>query len=109
VVEDIVVSVGGNNANQNNAVATTQNVEIDITSSGYSPNYFKVKKGSLVTITLKSQNAFSCASAFRIPSLGISKNLQPNDTQVITFTPTEVGQIPFSCSMGMYRGVIEVI
>ena len=27
---------------------------------------------------------------------------------VITFTPTKAGPIPFSCSMGMYRGVINV-
>ena len=110
VIEDILVVPGGSNSNiQNNNVRITQNVEITITSGGYSPNYIKVKKGSPVTITLKSQNAYSCASAFRIPSLGISRNLQPNETQTITFTPTQVGQISFTCSMGMYRGVIEVI
>lgn len=88
---------------------TTQNVEIDISSSGYSPNYIRVKAGLPVNLTLKSKAAFSCASAFRIPSLGISKNLAPNDTQLISFTPTKVGKIPFTCSMGMYRGVFEVI
>lgn len=87
----------------------TQNVEIDITSSGYSPNYIRVKNNVQVNLTLKSKAAFSCASAFRIPSLGIAKNLAPNDTQLISFTPTKVGVIPFSCSMGMYRGTIEVI
>jgi len=109
VVEDISIAIERGNKIQNNNVAITQNVQITITSSGYSPNYFKVKKGSLVTIKLVSRDAYSCASAFRIPSLGISKNLQPNETQIITFTPTQVGQIPFSCSMGMYGGVIEVI
>ncbi len=91
------------------SVPVTQNVEIDITSSGYSPNYIRVKNNTQVNLTLKSKAAFSCASAFRIPSLGIAKNLAPNDTQLISFTPTKVGKIPFSCSMGMYRGVIEVI
>lgn len=109
VTEDVLIAFGGSNTTQNNNVATTQNVEIIITSRGYSPNYIKVKKGSLVTITLKSQDAYSCASAFRIPSLGIARNLQPNETQTITFTPEQTGQIPFSCSMGMFRGVIEVI
>lgn len=87
----------------------TQNPEIDITSRGYTPNYIRVKKGETVNLTLKSRDAFSCASAFRIPSLGIAKNLAPNDTQLISFVPTQSGQIQFSCSMGMYRGVIEVI
>lgn len=108
VTEDVLIAFGGN-IDQKNNVATTQNVEIVITSRGYSPDYFKIKKGSPVTIKLKSQDAYSCASAFRIPSLGISRNLQPNETQTITFTPGEAGRIPFSCSMGMYRGVIDVI
>lgn len=90
-------------------VSITQNTEIDITSNGYSPNYIRVKKGETVNLTLKTKNAFSCASAFRIPSLNIAKNLAPNDTQLISFIPTQSGQIPFSCSMGMYRGVIDVI
>ncbi|MEO6508694.1 MAG: sulfite exporter TauE/SafE family protein [Patescibacteria group bacterium] len=87
----------------------TNNVQIVVTSTGYSPNYFQVKQGELVTLKLTSKDAFSCASAFRIPSLGISRNLQPNETQTITFTPQQTGSIPFTCSMGMYTGVIEVI
>jgi sulfite exporter TauE/SafE len=97
------------NEQMNNQAPISQSAEIVITSSGYSPNYIRVKKGSPVTLKLISKNAYSCASAFRIPSLGISKNLQPNETQVITFTPQEAGSIPFTCSMGMYRGVIEVL
>lgn len=99
---------GGSNSTQN-TVQTNQNTQIDISSRGYTPNYITVKSGQPVTLTLKSKDAFSCASAFRIPSLGIVKNLQPNDTQTISFTPTQPGKIQFNCSMGMYRGVIEVI
>ncbi len=102
------IEIGGNGGSNQNT-QTSQNVQIDITSAGYSPSYFKVKKGEMVNLTLKSKDAFSCALAFRIPSLGISKNLAPNDTQLISFTPTQTGTIPFTCSMGMYRGIIEVI
>ncbi len=90
-------------------VSVTQNPVIEITAYGYSPNYIKVKKGEQVNLTLIAKDAFSCASAFRIPLLGISKNLQPNDKQLISFVPTQAGSIQFNCSMGMYRGVIEVI
>lgn len=90
-------------------VATNQEPEINITASGYSPNYFKVKKDLPVTIRLTNTGTYSCASAFRIPSLGISENVGPNQSQTFTFTPRETGQIQFSCVMGMYRGVIEVI
>jgi len=96
-------------SNVQNEAAITQNPEIIITSSGYSPSYIKVKKGVPVNITLTSRNAYSCALAFRIPSLGIIKNLGPNDTQLVTFTPTQEGKIQFNCSMGMYTGIIEVL
>lgn len=110
VAQDTLIAIGGkNNTVSRDDVKITQNAKIVITSSGYSPNYIKVKKGSPVTIELTSKDAYSCALAFRIPSLGISKNLQANETQLITFTPERAGKIQFSCSMGMYAGTIEVI
>jgi sulfite exporter TauE/SafE len=90
-------------------VPTSQSVEIVVSAGGYSPNYIKVKKGSPVTVKLIGKDAFSCASAFRIPSLNISKNLQANETYTFNFTPEKIGKIRFACSMGMYTGVIEVI
>lgn len=106
----IIIDLGGAGGDAvSDKPGSTQNPEIDITSYGYVPNYIRVKKGEPVTLTLRSKDAFSCASAFRIPSLGIKKNLAANDVQTVTFTPTKEGKIPFSCSMGMYRGVIEVI
>ncbi|MDP2638132.1 MAG: sulfite exporter TauE/SafE family protein [Candidatus Levybacteria bacterium] len=109
MTEDVLIAFGGKSNINGNDAQVTQNAEIVITSSGYSPNYIKVKNGLPVNITLKSVNAYSCALAFRIPSLGIVRNLGPNEVQVITFTPERTGRIPFSCSMGMYAGVIEVI
>ncbi len=103
----IVWDTGGNS--QQTELDVKQDYEIQIVSNGYSPNYIKVKKGQPVKLTLVSNNIYSCSLAFRIPSLGISKNLKPTDSQVIEFTPTEAGIIPFSCSMGMYRGTIEVV
>lgn len=98
------------NSNLNMSVAINQNPQITITTSGYYPNLIRVKKGLPVTITLIGKDAYSCASAFRIPSLGIGVNLKSaNDIQKITFTPTKTGEIPFTCSMGMYTGVIEVL
>jgi plastocyanin domain-containing protein len=104
-----LLTVNSPTVSQNNSIAINQNPEIDITSSGYSPTYLRVKKGEQVILTVKNIDSYTCASAFRIPSLHIVKNLQPNDTQLITFTPTKPGKISFTCSMGMYSGVIEVI
>lgn len=108
IAENFPVSISTDSDSQANG-ETNQNPTILVTSNGYSPNYIRVKKGEAVNLKLKGVDAYSCASAFRIPSLGIAKNLQANETQTITFTPEKTGRIPFSCSMGMYRGVIEVI
>lgn len=89
-------------------IQVNQNPTIIITSGGYSPNYLKVNAGQPVNLNLQSKGAYSCALAFRIPSLGVSQNLQPNDQKIITFTPPK-GKTSFSCSMGMYTGVIEAI
>ena len=109
-----IFAVQDKNVSQSNAdlppvVNGFQQIEIAITANGYSPQTIKVKQGVPVRLTLQSKDAYSCASAFRIPSLGISKNLQANEKQIITFTPKEIGNIAFSCSMGMYSGVIEVL
>lgn len=71
--------------------------------AGYSPNLLTVKRGVPVKWVITSQTQFSCASQLIVPSLGISKNLRKGEN-VIRFTPTSIGEIPFSCSMGMYRG-----
>lgn len=94
---------------QGEEIPITQTPEIYVTTRGYQPNYVKVSKGAAVNVTLVNKTAFGCASAFRAPSLGISKNLGPNETFRFSFTPQTEGKIQYSCAMGMYWGVIEVI
>lgn len=84
--------------------------EIRMTQSafGYSPKLLTVKKGVKVRWIINSTSQFSCASSIVVPSLGISKSLEVGEN-IIEFTPTETGEVPFSCSMGMYRGKFVVI
>lgn len=82
---------------------------ITIENSGYSPKEFTVKAGSQVKVTLVNKDGYSCAQAFTIPSLRLQKVVAPNTTETITFTaPKQKGQLAFMCSMGMYRGVINI-
>lgn len=102
-------SLGQKTSSNNKNTNVAQMHEIYVYPNGYSPNHIQVKQNAPVSITLVGKDAYSCASAFRIPSLGISKNLGPNEKYTFTFTPTQKGQIIFTCSMGMYSGVIEVL
>ncbi len=86
-----------------------QEMSLAITSSGYSPARLTAKQGIPIKLHLQSNNAYSCASAFRIPSLGIVVNMQPSETKTVEIPAQSAGQIAFTCSMGMYKGVITVI
>lgn len=74
---------------------------------GYHPQTVTVERGRPVRIIMTSTNPYSCASSFVIPKMKVQKNLQSGEN-VIEFTPTETGTLPFSCSMGMYSGSIVV-
>ena len=92
------------------AQAASNNVNINIEASGYNPSAITVKAGLPVTINLKNTTGSGCVQAFTIPSLGIQKIIPVGSSDTITFNaPKTPGQLPFMCSMGMYRGVINVI
>lgn len=90
------------------AAAGVQEVRMTQSGSGYSPNQFTVEKGKKVRWIITSTNQFSCASSIVMPKYKINKYLQEGEN-IIEFVPTEVGEIPFSCSMGMYRGKFIVV
>ncbi|HEX7586567.1 MAG TPA: sulfite exporter TauE/SafE family protein [Patescibacteria group bacterium] len=85
-----------------------QTVNMTESSSGYSPNKFTIKKGVPVKWIIDAQAPYSCASSLVVSSLNIRKTLKAGQN-VIEFTPTETGKIPFSCAMGMYTGVFNVV
>ncbi len=90
-------------AGTSSSSADVQEVKMTQAGSGYSPSTLTVEKGKKVKWIITSTNQFSCASSIVMPKYGISKNLVKGEN-IIEFTPTETGEIPFSCSMGMYRG-----
>jgi heme/copper-type cytochrome/quinol oxidase subunit 2 len=96
--ETLVETVGG-----------AQQVLIQINPHGYAPNKIKVRAGIPVALTLKTEDTYSCASSFVLRAFNIEMQLAPTDSQTVTFIPTQKGKFPFTCSMGMYSGVLEVI
>jgi uncharacterized protein len=88
---------------------TYQEATINVGNGGYEPNHLQVKAGTPIHLKLVTNNTRSCARAFTIPSLNVQQVLQPTDEQVVNLPPQPPGEIPFSCSMGMYTGVIEVV
>lgn len=85
-----------------------QVIRITQKGNGYFPEQVSVKRGQKVRLIVDSQESYSCAASLLIPKEGIRKTLKRGEN-VFEFTPEESGDIPFSCSMGMYRGVIHVV
>lgn len=81
-----------------------QEVTINISDDGYTPDEIRIKKGVPVNVTLKTSNTLGCARAFVVPSLNIQKTLPKTGQDTFSFTPEKTGTIRFSCSMGMYNG-----
>ena len=86
----------------------TQVIKMTQAASGYSPNRFTITAGVPVRWEINSTNSFTCASSLIVPALNVAKTLKPG-LNVLEFTPSSPGAIPFSCSMGMYRGQITVV
>lgn len=82
-----------------------QKIEIKISdSNGYSPSLIRLKNGVPVEITLTNDGARGCIRSFVIPDLNKKAIVPTSGSTTITFTPTKVGKINFTCSMGMYNG-----
>ncbi len=104
-------NIGGEaKAELSTPISTSDEVTIQVQPSGYSPNTIFVKAGSTVTLHIENDDAYTCAQAFTIPKLGIQEIVAPGQQRTIEFTaPSKAGNIVFSCSMGMYKGIITVI
>lgn len=85
----------------------TQVVSMKITSRGYTPNRFTIKQGVPVRWEINGIDVYGCQSVLMLPSYGITKFIDKGKN-VIEFMPKEAGILPFSCSMGMFRGAFTV-
>ncbi|MEK7161454.1 MAG: sulfite exporter TauE/SafE family protein [Patescibacteria group bacterium] len=101
------VAYCGNASGQ--SLVLTNEVTITIGTYGYTPKNIIVARNSDVKIKLVNNDGSGCAQAFTIPSLGLQKVVPVGSTAELSFhSPDKQTQIAFMCSMGMYRGVINV-
>lgn len=86
-----------------------QIVKIKATNSGYNADAKKIKLDVPVKLIIETQNLIGCVSTFTIPSLNLHVPLPITGTKTVEFTPNKIGQLTFSCGMGMYTGSFEVV
>jgi sulfite exporter TauE/SafE/copper chaperone CopZ len=85
-----------------------QEVTTGLSSGSYEP--IVVQKGIPVKWTIQAEDGDinGCNNSIIIQKYGIQKTLEVGDN-VIEFTPTDSGTVPFSCWMGMIRSKITVV
>ncbi len=109
-------SLGSSSVEAANTNATAPNVVMDgntqvvkmAIEGDYYPAHFTIRAGKPVRWEVDATNASGCTSVLTSRKLGIRKFLDPG-INTIEFTPTETGEVPFSCSMGMVRGSFTVL
>ena len=75
---------------------------------GYDPDVIVVKKGKPVRLNFLRQESSMCSEMVIFDKIQKSAKLPEGETVAIEFTPTQNGEIPFQCQMGMLRGKVIV-
>lgn len=87
-----------------------QILKMSASSSGYSPNHFKVRSGVPVRWEISDIGTNGCTSAVIAKGLFNGQiKLTHGEISIKEFTPILPGIYKFSCWMGMVTGTIEVI
>lgn len=89
-------------------VGDTQEVYVEVTPFGYQDVVLQVGIPAKVVFKAGDRSLTSCNEAIIIPEYDIQAGLAPGET-VVTFTPENVGEFPYSCWMGMIGNTIYVV
>ena len=93
-----------NTSSATNAVISNNEQIVQMTVDwNFSPTEFKVVKNIPVRWEINGINISGCSNEIVIPKLNIRQKIQKG-LNVINFTPTQEGILPFSCWMGMLNG-----
>lgn len=95
------------------AITATVQGDVQVVTSGLTSGSYDpiiVQKGIPVKWTIQAEpgDINGCNNSIIIQKYNIQKQLTEGDN-VIEFTPTESGTVPFSCWMGMVRSKITVV
>ncbi|CAH2212218.1 urease accessory protein UreH domain-containing protein [Tepidibacter aestuarii] len=85
-----------------------QVIEMNVNSSGYSPNILVVQKDIPVTWVINGEEVTYCNNSIIIK--GTDSKIEVKEGKSgLKFTPNETGEIEFTCWMGMLGGKIVVV
>jgi len=80
-----------------------QEIRMEVNRNGWAPDTFTLVKDVPVGWIINGKEITSCNKGIQVPKYGLNFEVEPGE-QVIEFTPTESGVVPWSCWMGMIPG-----
>ena len=84
-----------------------QIIRMEVNRNGWKPDTFILKKEVPVKWIIDGKEITGCNKEIQVPKLGLKIPIKQG-IQTIEFTPTEEGNIPWSCWMGMIPGMFIV-
>lgn len=79
-----------------------------VVKGGYTPDTIVVERGRPVRLVFRREESALCSERVVLPAFDTGALLPEGEQVPVEFLPTEKGEFPFSCQMGMLRGRIVV-
>ncbi len=86
-----------------------QEILIGVQNTSYSPSRIRAQAGMPSRLILRTNGTRGCTRGFVIPSANFQKVLPETGDTPIDLGVLKAGTIHYTCSMGMYRGSIDVV
>lgn len=83
-------------------------VQIEVNASGYEPAQVQATAGQPLTLVFTRTTDEGCGQELVIPAHDVRRRLPLDEPVEVTITPTEAGELRFTCGMDMYDGAIVV-
>lgn len=87
---------------------TEQTINMAVLKSSFSPNQFTLRKGVPVKWVIDGKEINECNKVIVIPQYQMKVELKEG-SQIIEFTPPDIGVVPWSCWMGMIPGTFIIV
>ena len=109
VLTTVVVAVGWAAILATSVIeAHTRTVKVKVDRNGFSPSSIDVEAGHKLNLVFNRADKNNCGSTVVLPKYKIRKTLPVGKDVIVSITPTEAGNISFTCGMGMYKGSLVV-
>ena len=93
---------------QNVTMEGDQQIIVVTAKGGYAPKLTTAKANTPTVLRVKTDGTYDCTASVNIPSLGVSKVLEPTAVTEIVVPPQQAGsELKGTCSMGMYNFSIK--